>query len=511
MPRRKFNSRTATKPFVGGFTLPWNSPQTVDLLTYTDYSSLSAFFSSHHIDHGRFPGGTQGVFFLYNDKQVNGYWLSDEANAILNQCYATRDFAPVSSRDRLLNGSPWIAFLKMCAGSALRPIVMINTLFYVYSDVLYPIEELNIGPYADFGVTDMTLDATRWSNPNKIQKYVQDQVKSAHANYTGNIIWELGNENASYYNAETYAAIVERFIPYVKNLYPGDQVIVSMTKGMVNGEGADNWNTNLISALNTASLLSSIDFFAVHYYPTKNPDYAALTFFDADGTLRQDDIDTRVEDTWFNSDIMAAEKAYFDSYSPYTPKFSLTEYLILESTTLQNTQLHGILMLDALFKFRKEPTIASVSKHTGPLIKNGMFFGANANKLLAYMNITLQSDSVPFPYVTPVCKAAAAFLDILGDTFSSYSLNDTDNGLEILITKTGIAGYVHILNYKDAASVDFDTSSWSASATFTQWKFPSLSSNFWDEVANKATGKMGDTMTLPPHSLTVIYAPLLFD
>lgn len=511
MPRRKFNSRTATKPFVGGFTLPWNSPQTVDLLTYSDYAALSAFFSSHHLDHGRCPGGTQGVFALWDDRKVNGYWLSDEANSVLNQYYPSRDFAPVSLRDRLLNGSWWIPFLNMCKNTALRPIVMVNTLFYVYQDVLYPIEELNNGPYADFGITDMALDSTRWSNPNKIQKYVQDQVKSAHANYTGNITWELGNENASYYDASTYASIVGRLIPYIKNLYPGDQVIVSMTKGMVNGEGADNWNTNFLTALNDASLLSSIDFFAIHYYPTKYPTYSGLTFFNADGSLRQDDVDARVEDTWFNSDIMTASNNYFSSYSPYTPKWSLTEFLILESVTIQNTQLHALLMLDALFKFRSESTIASISKHTGPLIKNGTFFMANTDKLIAYPGITLQADSVPFPYVTPQCKAFAAFLDQMGDTNSSYSLNSEGNGLEILITRTGVAGYVHILNYKDAANVDFDTSAWSNQGKFTQWKLTDLSSNFWDENANKSTGNVGSTMTFPAHSLTVIYAPLLFD
>src|ERR1041385_2948629 len=165
MPRRVFKSPTADKPFVCGFTSPWDSPQTVDLLSYTDFTALSTFFLSHHLDHVRIIGGTASRFFLYNDMQVNGVWLSDDANALLNAYYTTRDYSPIINR---CASNPWNLYLKLCAGAAIQPIIPLNTIFYVYANALYPVEELNQGSYLSHGIDGMALDPTRWTNKLKI-------------------------------------------------------------------------------------------------------------------------------------------------------------------------------------------------------------------------------------------------------------------------------------------------------------------------------------------------------
>lgn len=492
MSRRKIVSQTATRPFVAGFELPWNSKQTDDFLSIykaDDFSNLSSFFINYHLDHIRFPG-LQSRFFFYDDRIINGVWLSDDANTILNAVYPNRDFAPITDRK-----STMPLFLKLCSTCNITPIVVLNTLFYVYNDTLYPIEEVNAGPYADFGIDGMALDDTRWTNPQKIKAYIQNQVRQAHATYSGTILWEIGNENKSVLTAAAYAFIVENFTGWIKQLYPNDKILVSLSKGFIVDEASDQWNVDLIAAINTAGLLSSINYWVVHYYPSKL--YTALSY------ATQGDIDTRVEDTYFNSDLMALMPSYFDDYSPYSPKFSFTEFNIFDDPlTLQYTQLHAIFMLDGMMKFKKESSVKSVTKHTGPLIKNGTFFQLATARLFPFFNPNIQ-DSVSFPYVTPQGKAMAIFLDNLCDTVDSYSLNNEDNGLEILITKTGsTTTLVQILNYKDAAT-SYDLSAYNGSALST-WVFNSLSNNYWDEEASKITAIVNGTHSLPAHSFTTI-------
>lgn len=491
MSRRKIISQTVTRPFVAGFELPWNSKQTDDFLsTYKadDFSNMSSFFINHHLDHIRFPG-LQSRFFFYDDRIINGVWLSDDANTILNAVYPNRDFAPITDRKATMP-----LFLKFCSTCSMTPIVVLNTLFYVYNDTLYPTEELNAGPYADFGVEGMELDDTRWTHPQKIKAYIPTLAEQAHATYSGNITWEIGNENKSVLTASAYAFIVEKFMGFIKDLYPSDKFLVSLSKGAIVDETSDQWNVDFIAALNTAGLLSSIDW-VVHYYPSKL--YTALTY------ATQGDIDTRVEDTFFNSDLMAVMLNYFSGYEGYSPKFSLTEFNIFDDPiALQNTQLHAIFMLDGMMKFKKESSIKSVTKHAGPLIKNGIFFQLATARMFPYYNANIQ-DSVSFPYVTPQGKAMAIFLDNLCNTVDSYSLNDEGNGLEILITKTStLITCVQILNYK-AAVADYDLSAYNGAALST-WVFGSLSNNYWDEETSKITAVVNGTHHLPAHSFTTI-------
>lgn len=511
MARRKIISPTFNKNFVTGFTAPWTTMQVVDLLQLTDYNHLTAFFAGYHLDHIRFPGGQSSRWFFYDDflkTDGTGDWISDEANDILDVYYPSRDFADITDRTPT---SPWQLYLKLCNNSAIQPIFTLNTVFYLYNSTLYPIEELNRGSYEANGIFGLGLDSDRWTNKRKIQAYIQQQIKQAHTLYNGNIKWEIGSENHTIYDPAIYAFIVYKFGTWIKALYPNDKILVSMSKGALSSDNNDQWNTDFLVALDGYSMLNNVDYFVVHWYPGKLLTNATLAYFTGDTPI-QADIDTRVEDTYFNDTLMAGAKGYFSTYSPYVPKFSLTEFNLLEDgTPYKDTQLHALLMIDGLMKFKKESNLLSVTKHTGNGLKNGAFYLNNTTRVLNFAyTLGDPNDSIDFPYIAPHAKAMAIFSDHLGDTYDSYSLNDTDNGLEILITKTGTTGYVHILNYKGVASTGFDTSNYNGS-TATIWTFPALANYSWDEVANKAIDSpIGDTLDLPAYSFTSIEVLGLF-
>ncbi len=504
MPKIRITIQPGSDVFQMGFDMGWQDIWTAKYLAATDYASLRAFYNSHKITHVRFPGENSSQTFFYNDAIVDGKYYSEWAYEMITAYYQDKTIGAINQHV----ANQWTTFLKMAQGCALQPILPINMYYYTRQGQIYPIQELNQGPYADHGIDGMDLEEDRFTNPAKLQNYIEKQATIAHKYFT-RVKWELGNEMYYWMGDTEYAEAVAYITTWIKALYPDDKILVSMAKGMVQSEHLDNWNVNLLSSLNSANVLDLIDFFVVHVYPTKLATYS-MQAFSTDSI--QTDINTRVEDTWFALDVMPSVKSYFDAYSPYSPKFSITEFNTYEGPYAPS-QLHALLMLDILMKFRADGDIKSCTKHTGLNPANGLFLTKTAALQLSSglqdINIAAATDSVPFPYVTPMSKLSALFLSKLYDTLNSYSLNAEGDGLEILVTKDGIKGRVHILNYKDTVAT-YDTTVHNG-LRVTTYKLNDLTANTWDDVTNTSISVLEDSYDLPPHSLTIISNDVLFD
>lgn len=507
MARKKFNPPYVAKNFACGFTMPWIQSEVVDLLSYTAYQNLSSYFISHHMAHARYGGGTPSRVHFWNDVRDNsdGSWTSDQATDILNAFYANRDYAQINSRT---TSDAYLQFLNMCVNSAIEPLIVLNTMFYIYNRALYPIEQPVQDTYAARGIDGMTCDEDRWTNSAKIRSHIQGQAITAHQYYkkqngTDAVIkWEIGNENHTVLSATNYVHIAVQFISWIKTIYPNDKFFVSLSKGMVIDEAHDQWNTDVITGLNNAGYLQYVDFFVVHFYASKL--YSGLEYFSGT-TPVQATIDTRVEDTFFNSQLMAGIKSYFDDIDDYTPRFAITEFNVIDDSllTIEYTQMHAIFMLDSLMKFRSEANVKIVTKHAGNILKNGMFFLKNVISTFPWINPKTQNDSAAFPYVTAHAKATAIFFDNLGDDFVSYSLNAMNNGVEVLVTQTSGVFYAHILNYKNTVATGFDISSYEG-GVMKIFRFNDLASNTWEEASNTIETVAGATLDVPIYSLVTI-------
>lgn len=500
MPRIHI-TRAVERPFQIGFDMGWDGYWSAKLLGNTDYVSLQTFFAAHNITHVRFPGENSSQKYFFRDKLLTtGKWYSDVATDVLTNYFADKTISPISVHVPDAN----TAFLKMVQGAQLVPIIPLNCFFYIHNSVMYPMQYPNEGTYAEHGITGLEIEEDRFTNATKVKKYIVAQADAAH-NYAPLVKWELGNEMYYWMGAAEYAEVVINLISYIEAKYPNDKFIVSLSKGMIKGEHFDRWNDELLTALNAANFLSHIDEFAVHFYPSKLPDYVGQTF-------TQGDIETRVEDTYFNSDVMVTMREAFNAYE-YTPKFSLTEFSIVDAWPWHSSQLHALLMIDALMKFRSEADISSCTKHTGLAVVSGCFLQQGAalqlGEALSDALVSASQDSLPFPYVYPHAKIAANFFQKLADNLDSYSLNAEGNGLEILTTKLGDKGRVFILNYKDTAKEDYDTTAHNGSKALI-YTFPNLAGNTWDEIANTTRATLGDSLTLPPHSLTIIMNDTMF-
>jgi len=478
----ELNSVTQSSSFKFGMNAVFNFDPVIKKIIAdpTKYSLYAPLFAEYHIDHLRYPGGIPVRYYFWNNINL----IKNATDAISRYYYAQGTKAGDENGKNYarfnfsLDPNNYSQFLNFTKTAGIKPIIQLNTLFYVYNNNIYQTESFQ----KNFDA--FPLEADRWT---KIANYLNAQIDYTHNIFPESLIWEIGNEDNAIFDATEYGIIVSKYTDIIKAKYPNDKVIVAMSAGEIKSERKAQWNKDLINYLDKNNALSKIDYFAPHYY-------IGATFM----SQAQADINKRIKSEDF--------KKFFDDMksnfpSTYTPKFSVTEFSELlhsDDNINYNTQLNAMLMWDELLKFHSDSSIKSVSRLGFTADKNAIFFDKTTSKNFSYVDQSRQDSNI-FTYIPPETDAVKIFFDGTGDTILDFSVTDD---YELLVTKTNSTKYLQVLNYNDTVKT-IDISSY-GSGTYTTYTLPVLTTYYWDIEANKTTGNATGLVTLPAHSFTTI-------
>lgn len=475
-----------------GVNVPFTDPVLRTIIADpTAYSNYSVILNKYNIVHYRYPGGIPVRYYFWDRSDLihtATYKIGDFYEQIGNLDEATNYHRFNYSVDPN-NYEQFLNFVNAVGG---KPIIQLNTLFYVDNGQVYQTE-----PFfqSEIFVTVIPLQSDRWY---RIEKYLEEQMLFTHNIISEDITWEIGNEDNALLNAPTYGYIVSKYTDIIKSRYPNDKVIVQMTPGDFKKERKGQWNDDLIAYLVSNYSLDKIDYFAPHYYYNATQPYP-----------NQAAINERIQNSAAD-DYFASVLASFPV--GYNPKLSITEFeaaLHPEYNNFTNSQIHAIIFLDTLFKFYKNPQTVSATKHAFTPMKSGMFYDRVDYKDLLYYD-PLRQDTDMFEYVPPRTDATRLFYDDVKGTFVDYKIT---SAYEMLVTKYAGNNIVAILNYENFPS-QVDISSYYVNNTnpkiYNTYVFDQINFNYdarsfyWDIANNTVRGNAGSIITVPAHSFTIV-------
>lgn len=488
---------STTSSFKFGINQPFDESNTKyiikDILNYPLYKNV---FSKYKVSDFRYPGGTTNHYYFWDDecKLHNGKTYSTMAL----QTYAVvrneqRGFERIDpTRTMSCQKDSYKNFLNFTIATGVHPVIGLNGMFYHDGDAVYQTQLLAGQNFA--------LQPDRWA---KIEASIKGQLDYTHSILKGPIQWEIDNENYDTMSAEGYGEVVEHYVNLTKKYYPTDEVLVVFSRGNYQypdderaSLGAE-WNKALIASLIKTNVLQKIDYFVIHYYYNSEADIINQT--------GKPSINGNIQQPFF-FDMMKDVKSYFPSW--YTPKFYFTEFSpsLTNANKNFNTQTHALLMWDALMKFHSDNNIVAVYRHTGTGWKNGAFTTAESVALSPFNTYVpaTQKDSPVFPYIPPATEATRIFFEATGNSVVE-PITLTDN-YEMLVTKKGPVTYLQILNYETSPQT-IDISKYNTknlNGVYSMYVLPNLSDHFWDTQANKKTGIVKNTITVPGHSFTTV-------
>lgn len=477
-----FFSSTSSSSFVFGLNSVFNFDPVIKniLAKPNEYFLYKSLFAKYHINHLRYPGGIPTRYYFWDNITL----IKDATDAISRYYYAQgtkggdENGKKYARFNFTVDPNNYTQFLNFVKTAGIKPIIQMNTLFYIDKDKIYQTESFQ----KNFDAFPLKND--RWT---KIANYLNAQMDYTHSIFPEPLIWELGNEDNAIFDATEYGIIVKNYTDIIKARYPNDKVIAAMSAGEIKTARKAQWNKDFIAYLDQNNSLTKVDYFAPHYY------------IDAPfSSQSQIDINSRIKSTDF--------KKYFDDMKSnfpvgYSPKFSITEFSELlhsDDNVNYNTQLDAMLMWDELLKFHSDPAIVSVTKLGFTADKNALFFDKTISNNFSYVDQSRQ-DSDTFAYIPPQAEAVKIFYDTTGDNVIEYIVNDN---YELLLTQTDQSKYLQILNFNDTSQT-IDVLSYGLS-TYTIYTLPDLKAYYWDSEYNKITGNSTGTLILPPHSFTIV-------
>lgn len=462
-----------------------------------DYKS---FFKDFNIDYIRFPGGSPVRFFIYNSSD-----LSQQAKNQLFKTYMERGkktLADKSPNTDFANftfpADYYDKFLKFCVANNVKPMIQLNTFFYVSGGQIKRVATLRSEQKGQMGKAGNDISSI---DNVALRQYILSQLKQTHT-VLSNVLWEIGNEEDFFYTPETEAKIVSIYLDVIKTNYPQDKVIVSFSNSMKTEKGEKNqqtritYNQTFVSELQKYNLLNKIDYFAPHFY------------YDVDSLDRSDEnIQRRIRDIDF-----AGSDNHFSSFFPktYTPHFFYTEYSIYQGNPAVNpnfnSNLHALFMFYFLMNFYASPHLSGVVYHS--FLGRGPFMFMQSDAQDFNNNIVNKSSSYADIAVIPIqSQIEKVFYQNVGDVPVSLV---TQGDLKILTTQSNGKYSYFIINLsprnvtisKDKIFTAAPTTTWS----YINYDFQDLMSktNVLNSKASQAKYSDVSSLVINKYSILVI-------
>mgnify|MGYP006935472510 CR=1 FL=1 len=497
----------ANNVFDYGINEPFTLSQVSSLISNASkFDSLKTFFQTNKIKYFRYPGGTVVRYFFW-DNQLSARNLADMASDRIADYYDTAYAAfgdtklqnkATTNRNRVntYNFNNYAQFLNFCTETQITPIIVLNTFFYRDHDTIYPVNQFqdNITP----SPINIGFQAGRFDS---LKKTIQAQVVYTHSVSSGKKIWELGNENYNIIPSGEYASLVVMMMHWIRELYPTDEVCVSINSA---SEDSPNPNRNknkivfdetLIKTLTDSSLLYQTNYWVKHYYYNNQFLYS-----------NQDSINKVISDNYIaDADTAFISQAKGELPDNYPLKMLITEFQEIEKYDISNganKQVSALMLFDYFIKFAsKKNDVQAIFRHTGIGNNNGLYYDSTtaAVQFPGTFNPAVTSSNL-WKYIVPAGYVSKIFMAINGQNFINYFFNDK---YEAVLTKTADTLYFQILNYTSTAN-PINIKSYAGTKTYTTYVFNNLDAYYWDPDANKTTGSVTNTLTMPAHSFTTI-------
>lgn len=380
--------------------------------------------NQYSVDFLRFPGGLPARYYIWNNQNLIKQAMIKYSKRHRGKNKANNEYVKNLSKRISITDSLYFKFLVYCKTNNIKPIIQLNTYYYIHHDKIYPVSKLK---YEKSNSTEV------YENWKDIEKNISEQLISTHR-YIDTVYWEIGNEDYLIYTPEVFGKIVSIYSNLIKGSFPQDKIIIPVP--FLRFYDSDNiWTMKLLSYLDNDRSLMNVDFLAPHYYKDRKKNVSD-----------QRQLDRRIKRVSI-VDIVDYYKNLIANYSNKDIKLFFTEFAIFKKVIDKkyNTQLNAILLCEYMMQFYSSNIIFGVIHHGFTQKSSALFFEKGVFNSLNY-GIKPNTDNPDFPYMPPQAEMLRVFFKNV--KYSNYRLLQRNN-LTVLVS-SGSVNQLVILNYGDS-------------------------------------------------------------